>query len=129
MFAQWRCISVFSEVLDVATDVVGVDADALRDEVRSGRPRAEVVHQFDEVSTDRNPASPTLVLADGSSHTNPGIEMRRTDGPGSDLAVEWLRRPRLARRHRRSRSRCSARALGHGAPLVTTRQSRLHRAM
>ncbi len=88
MFADWRCLSVFGEVLDVAETVDGIDVDALWDEIRSGRPRADVFHQFDFVSDDRIAGSPTLVLADGSSHHNPGIEIHWTDGPGSDLIVD-----------------------------------------
>lgn len=88
LFGDWRCVSVFSEVLDVAAEVDGVDADALWDDIRSGRPRTEVFHQFDLVSAAPIPGSPTLVLPDGSTHLNPGIEMHWTGDPGSDLVIE-----------------------------------------
>jgi len=87
-FAQWRCLSVFSEVLDVAQTVDGVDVDALWDEIRSGRPRTDVFQQWDVVSSDRIAGSPTVVLWDGSSHHNPGIDIHWVDGPGSELVVE-----------------------------------------
>jgi predicted DsbA family dithiol-disulfide isomerase len=88
MFAQWRCLSVFSDVLDVAGTVEGIDVDALWDEIRSGRPRTDVFHQWDLASTDRVAGSPTFVLWDGSSHHNPGVEMHWVDGPGSELVVD-----------------------------------------
>lgn len=88
MFEDWRCLAVFAEVLDVADAVESVDAAALWDEIRSGRARADVFHHFDQASTDRVPGSPTLVLPDGSTHHNPGIEFRWTDGPGSELVIE-----------------------------------------
>lgn len=88
VFQEWRCLAVFSEVLDVAAAVDGVDVEALWAEIRSGRPRADVFHHFELVSGDEIPGSPTFVLPDGSSHHNPGIEMRWVDGPGSDLVIE-----------------------------------------
>jgi predicted DsbA family dithiol-disulfide isomerase len=88
MFGEWRCLSVFSEVLEVAATVEAVDVDELWSEIRSGRPRIDVFHQFDLSSTDRIPGSPTFVLPDGSSHHNPGIDMHWSDGPGSELIIE-----------------------------------------
>jgi hypothetical protein len=88
MFAQWRCLSVFAEVLDVAESVDGVDVEALWDEIRSGRPRTDVFHHLDMSSSDEVAGSPTFVLSDGSTHHNPGIDMRWVDGPGSELVIE-----------------------------------------
>jgi predicted DsbA family dithiol-disulfide isomerase len=88
MFAEWRCLSVFGEVLDVAATVETVDVDELWSEIRSGRPRSDVFDQFDLSSTGRIAGSPTFVLPDGSGHHNPGIEMRWSDGPGSELIID-----------------------------------------
>jgi hypothetical protein len=47
-----------------------------------------VFDQFDLSSTGRIAGSPTFVLPDGSGHHNPGIEMRWSDGPGSELIID-----------------------------------------
>jgi predicted DsbA family dithiol-disulfide isomerase len=88
MFAEWRCLSVFGEVLDVAATVETVDVDELWSEIRSGRPRSDVFDQFDLSSTGRIAGSPTFVLPDGSGYHNPGIEMRWSEGPGSELIID-----------------------------------------
>lgn len=79
MFGDWRCISVFPVVLDVAATVDDLDPDALWAEIESGRPRAEVLHHHRLGHSDAIPGSPTLVLPDGSVHHNPGIEFHWDD--------------------------------------------------
>ena len=81
MFAEWRCIAVFPVVFEVASEVDGIDVDRLRDEIRSGRPRAELWQDLDRLEMDV-PGSPTFVLPDGSMVHNPGVELG-TDAEGS----------------------------------------------
>lgn len=79
VFGEWRCISVHGVVLEVAAGVPDLDVDALWDEIRSGRPRAEVWHQYEIVKASDVGTSPTAVIADGSILENPGIEFRHDD--------------------------------------------------
>lgn len=81
MFAEWRCIAVFPIVFEVASEVDGLDVDRLRDEIRTGRPRAELWQDLDRLAAEV-PGSPTFVLPDGSMVHNPGVELG-TDAEGS----------------------------------------------
>lgn len=74
VFAEWRCVSVFPVVLDIAARVDGLDVDVLHEELRTGRPRAELWNDLDRLAAEV-PGSPTFVLPDGSVEFNPGIEL------------------------------------------------------
>ncbi|MEJ3652633.1 DsbA family protein [Actinomycetes bacterium KLBMP 9759] len=75
-----RSISHRQVILDVAGAVAAVDTEALTAALDSGRHRGDVMADFAVAQTDAITGSPTFVLADGSSATNPGIEVH-WDGP------------------------------------------------
>ena len=74
LFAGGRDIADESVIADVASGLDGVDVDAVRREVASGRPDAELDRQAEVASSDAIPASPTIVVAGGNVWVNPGIE-------------------------------------------------------
>lgn len=79
VFAEWRCVSVFGEIFDVATQVEGLDTDTLWADLREGWGRRELFGQYDEAHSQAISASPTFVLPDRSVIHNPGIEMHWDD--------------------------------------------------
>lgn len=74
VFAEWRCVSVFPVVLEVAEQVDGLDVRRLDEEIRTGRARSELWNDLDQLATE-TPGSPTFVLPDGSVEFNPGLEI------------------------------------------------------
>lgn len=80
LFAGGRDIGDESVIEDVASGVGGVDVGAVRREASSGRPDAELDRQAEVASSDAIPASPTIVVADGTMWVNPGIEFDVEDG-------------------------------------------------
>lgn len=81
VFAEWRCISVFPVVFEVAAQVDGLDLGQLDEEIRSGRPRSELWNDLDHLASEV-PGSPTFVLPDGTIEFNPGVEVEWSeDGP------------------------------------------------
>lgn len=80
LFAGGRDISDASMIEEVAGTVDGLDVDDVRAEVESGRPDAELDRQAELAGTDAVPVSPTIVLGDGTTWANPGIESRTEDG-------------------------------------------------
>ncbi len=88
MFADLAQLETPQQVVEIARDVDGVDADALDDALRAGRGRREVRQHAAESRTDLVTGSPTLVLPDGSVHHNPGISMHWEDEPGERLVID-----------------------------------------
>ena len=88
MFRDWRCLSVFAVVEEIASTVDGVDVDQLRSTIRSGNARSDLWHQLDEVTASAIPGSPTFVLPDGTTAHNPGVEFHWEDEPGENLVVD-----------------------------------------
>ena len=88
MFADWRCIAVYGEVMDIARSLDGLDGDALWDEIVSNRPRAEIWHDLEIARTDAVPASPTFILPDGTTVVNPGIEFHWEGGHHGTLVID-----------------------------------------
>lgn len=81
MFAEWRCISVFPVVLEVAERVAGLDVAQLDEEIRTGRARSELWNDVDQLAS-AVPGSPSFVLPDGSVVFSPGLEVEwRGDEP------------------------------------------------
>jgi predicted DsbA family dithiol-disulfide isomerase len=82
LFAEGRDISDEDVLAEVAASVpeVATDVDLVRSEVASGRPQDELERHAELAGTDLVPASPTIVLTDGTTWTNPGIEFRTDDG-------------------------------------------------
>jgi predicted DsbA family dithiol-disulfide isomerase len=75
-----RSISHRGVILDVAGEAGAVDVGKLAAALDDGRHRADLMADFAVARTDAIAASPTFRLADGSAHTNPGIEVH-WDGP------------------------------------------------
>ena len=81
LFADGADIADPQVLEQVAGDVAGLDLDELRAELDSGRPDAELDRHAEAAERDEIPASPTIVAADGTIWTNPGIE-HGTDDDG-----------------------------------------------
>jgi predicted DsbA family dithiol-disulfide isomerase len=75
-----RSISHRQVILDVATGVPQVDVEELTAALDDGRHRKQVMADFAVAATDAIPASPTLRFADGTTVTNPGIQVH-WEGP------------------------------------------------
>lgn len=73
-FAQSRCVSVRSVILDVAESCDGVDADAVADALDDGRARRPMMDQHHAGMSPAVAGCPHVFLPDGDLH-NPGIEM------------------------------------------------------
>lgn len=90
LFAESRCITLRSVVLDVAASCAGVDAGALEAALDDGRARRLVIDQWRAgVAT----ASPTVVLPDGSRHVNPGVRMHWAGEHGRGFPIIDADRP------------------------------------
>ena len=75
-----RSISHRQVILEVAGEQAGIDVDALAAALDTGRHRADVMADFAVAQTDAIAGSPTFRLPDGSTVTNPGIEVH-WEGP------------------------------------------------
>lgn len=87
MFAESRCISLRSVILDVAAACEGVDADGLRAALDDGRARHRVMEQSEGADDAGVDGSPHLFLPDGSDAFNPGIEMHWQGEHGKGFPV------------------------------------------
>jgi hypothetical protein len=74
LFAQSRTISMRHEILEIAEDCEGVDADALKDALVEGRARPVVERNLELSTSGSITGSPHLFLPDGTDVHNPGIE-------------------------------------------------------
>lgn len=75
-----RSISHRKVILDVADEVPAVDTAALAAALDSGAFRAAVMADFAVAQTPTIAGSPTFLFPDGTTVTNPGIELH-WDGP------------------------------------------------
>jgi predicted DsbA family dithiol-disulfide isomerase len=75
-----RSISHRQVILDVAAGVTQVDVGGLAAALDDGRHRKQVMADFAVAATDAIPGSPTLRFADGTTVTNPGIQVH-WEGP------------------------------------------------
>ncbi|MGI5126249.1 DsbA family oxidoreductase [Pseudonocardia sp. CA-107938] len=75
-----RSISHRQVILDVAAELPDVDVEALAAALDTGRHRADVMADFAVSQTDAIAGSPTFRLPDGTTVTNPGIEVH-WEGP------------------------------------------------
>lgn len=102
LFADGRDIGDEAVLAEVTGKLDGIDVDAVRAEVESGRADAELEHHVELVRSELVPASPTIVLGDGTSWTNPGVQLEEGDGPPvvqadepgayDDIVEEYLER-------------------------------------
>lgn len=79
LFAERADLTDDRVIEEIAVGLASLDLDAVRAELASGRPEAELERQREQSSTELVPASPTIVAADGSSWTNPGIDFEADD--------------------------------------------------
>lgn len=86
-FAESRCISLRSVVLDVAAACDAVDVDALRKVLDDGRARRRVIDGFEAAHDLGVNGSPHLFLPDGTDAHNPGIEMHWEGEHGEGFPV------------------------------------------
>src|SRR4051812_17328992 len=82
-YADSRCISLHSVVVDVAAGCPDVDVTALADALENGTARATVFAQWREGDRVGVDGSPHVFLADGTGVHNPGITMEWTGGHGT----------------------------------------------
>jgi predicted DsbA family dithiol-disulfide isomerase len=82
-WTQSRSISHRQVILDVAATAAPVDVNELAEALDDGRHRKQVMADFAVASTDLIAASPTLRFADGTTVTNPGIEVH-WEGPWAE---------------------------------------------
>lgn len=82
LFAEGRDIADADVLAAVAGTVPALagDVDVVRSEVASGRPDEELDRHAELAGSDLVPASPTIVLTDGTAWSNPGIEHHADDG-------------------------------------------------
>jgi predicted DsbA family dithiol-disulfide isomerase len=86
-FAESRCITLRSVVLDVARKCDAVDADALEGALDDGRFRKIVMHQWRAAGDGEPDGSPHVFLPDGTAVLNPGIEMHWQGEHGAGVPV------------------------------------------
>lgn len=80
LFADSRCVSLRTVVLDVASTCDAVDIDALEAALDAGTARAAVVDGWRSAKRGGVKGSPHVFLADGGDVHNPGITMHDADG-------------------------------------------------
>jgi predicted DsbA family dithiol-disulfide isomerase len=76
LFAQSRCVSMLSVILDVAAGCEHLDATALASALDDGRARRAVMDDLEVARGTEVQGSPHLFLAGGSSVFNPGVRVR-----------------------------------------------------
>ncbi|HCA88132.1 MAG TPA: dithiol-disulfide isomerase [Streptomyces sp.] len=77
-FADSRCISIVTEILDIATACEYVDANALAEALERGVGRAEVYEHWRTAAGAGVQGSPQLFAADGYAAHNPGADFEWT---------------------------------------------------
>lgn len=80
LFADSRCVSLRTVVLEVASTCDAVDVDTLAAAVDAGAGRAEVIEGWRTASDLGVQGSPHVFLADGGDAHNPGITMHKAHG-------------------------------------------------
>ncbi len=81
-FAESRCVSMLTVVLEVAEACPEVDEKALTKCMHFGAGRAEVITQCRNASDGAVAGSPHVFLPDGTEWHNPGVEMSMTGEHG-----------------------------------------------
>ncbi len=74
-WAESRPIHIFHELLAIAGTVEGLDVDQLAEALGRGSYRSAVFDDYALSKTDAVSMSPHLFLPDGTSITNPGLEL------------------------------------------------------
>jgi predicted DsbA family dithiol-disulfide isomerase len=86
-FAESRCVSLRSVVLDVARSCDAVDVDRLAAALDDGRARRTVVDQWRSAEGEGVKGSPHVFLPDGTDAHNPGVEMHWEGEHGEGFPV------------------------------------------
>jgi predicted DsbA family dithiol-disulfide isomerase len=86
-FAESRCITLRSVVLDVARECDVLDVDALESALDEGRFRKSVMQQWRAADDGEPQGSPHVFLPDGTDMLNPGIEMHWQGSHGEGVPV------------------------------------------
>ncbi|MER6527317.1 DsbA family protein [Streptomyces sp. NPDC001508] len=81
-YADSRCISLHSVILDIAEQCEHLDVDALADALAAGRGRAEVFQQWRTAQGPQIQGSPHLFAPGGYAAHNPGASYAWTGKPG-----------------------------------------------
>lgn len=79
VFEQSRPIDELDTVMAVAEETDVVDIGTFEAELHSGRARREMENQIVRARSGDIPASPTIVLPDGTTSVNPGMEFHIGD--------------------------------------------------
>lgn len=74
-FRDSRCISMHHEIVAIASEVEGLDANEIDRALVSGRFRSKVFDDMQIAKDNDVKGSPQIFLSDGSDAHNPGIEM------------------------------------------------------
>ena len=90
-WGESRCISLRHVILEVASACDGLDLESLVDALDEGRARHLVFEQYEVARSDAIDGSAQLILADGTSVQNPGIEATWDEG------LDGLWRPTIVR--------------------------------
>lgn len=80
-YVEGRCISVHSEIFDVAGECRHVDVRALEDALAQGAGRREVYRQWTVAQGPEVPGSPYVFGPDGYGSHNPGVTYHWTARP------------------------------------------------
>jgi predicted DsbA family dithiol-disulfide isomerase len=86
-FAESRCVSLRSVILDVAESCGQVDAGTLAEAIDDGRARRSVMDQHEVAMSATVAGSPHVFLPDGTDAHNPGICMRWEGRKGEGFPV------------------------------------------
>jgi predicted DsbA family dithiol-disulfide isomerase len=87
-YAESRCVSIPSVILEVAETCPAVNVDALAHEIARGAGVAEIYTQFETARGDRVQGSPHLFTAGGFDTHNPGATYSWTPPPSSFPRLE-----------------------------------------
>jgi len=74
-WAESRPIQLHHEILSVAANIADLDDEQLEHDLRTGASRSAIFADLDTIQTGAVTMSPHLFLADGTNHTNPGINV------------------------------------------------------
>ena len=73
-WGESRCISLRHVILEVASEVEGLDLASLAEALDAGRARPMLFQQWETAKTDAVQGSPHLFVSDGTNAQNPGVD-------------------------------------------------------
>lgn len=81
MYTEQRCISILSEVENVAANIEGLDIDAFVESLHRGDGRRAVTEQWHASKADEIQGSPQILTSHGLTLHNPGVDYAWTAPP------------------------------------------------